>query len=71
MVFTLLMARFRKTTQQTLITDLRRFAGLLEQDKQIDTKELVDEFNAWMDRLHGEDFFGTEGQADPRGDHRD
>lgn len=28
-------------------------------------------FNEMLDDLLGEDFFGTEGQCDPRGDHRD
>jgi hypothetical protein len=27
-------------------------------------------FNAMLDELHNDDFFGTEGQSDPRGDAR-
>lgn len=27
--------------------------------------------NEMLDELHSNDFFGTEGQNDPRGDHRD
>ena len=31
---------------------------------------VAEEFNRMLDTLLGEDFFGTEGQCDPRGDHR-
>lgn len=68
------MAKFRRTNQRTLVADLHRFAGLLEKEIRGNSdvaKELADEFNEWMDKLYGEDFFGTEGQNDPRGDHRD
>jgi hypothetical protein len=34
-------------------------------------KAIAEEFNRMLDTLLGEDFFGTEGQCDPRGDHRD
>jgi len=39
------------------------------------TKETVKEFsnvfNDWLDHLLWDDFFGTEGQCDPRGDRRE
>lgn len=68
------MAQFRRTTAKTFVTDLRLFASLIEKEikaNALDVRELTDEFNDWMDKLRGEDFFGTEGQNDPRGDHRD
>lgn len=64
------MAAFKRTTKTTLVKHLRAFADQLEKDKTSD-KELADKFNEWMDELLGLDFFGTEGQCDPRGDHRD
>jgi hypothetical protein len=36
-----------------------------------DCKVYEEEINNVLDFLLGEDFFGTEGQLDPRGDHRD
>jgi len=32
---------------------------------------VAEEFKVMLDTLFGDDFFGTEGQCDPRGDHRD
>lgn len=32
---------------------------------------VAEEFKVMLDTLFGDDFFGTEGQSDPRGDHRD
>lgn len=41
----------------------------------IDTDDVLDEtsrnLEEWLDTLHGEDYFGTEGQCDPRGDGRE
>ena len=37
-----------------------------------DSESIVaEEFNRMLDTLLADDFFGTEGQNDPRGDHRD
>ncbi len=33
-------------------------------------KIITEAFNQMLDDLLGDDFFGTEGQCDPRGDHR-
>lgn len=71
------MAKFRPTSSNTLIADMRKFTNQVAKDMRengIDKKELDQlavEFNEWMDNLFGEDYFGTEGQLDPRGDHRD
>jgi hypothetical protein len=32
---------------------------------------VAEEFKVMLDTLLGDDFFGTEGQCDPRGDHRE
>lgn len=71
------MPKYRATTGKTLLTDMRKFVNHVAKevrDNDIDEKglnELAVEFNEWMDNLLGQDYFGTEGQLDPRGDHRD
>lgn len=40
-------------------------------DREEDLDEIEDRLNEWLDEIHGEDGFGTEGQNDPRGDSRD
>ena len=47
-----------------------RLMKLIKGDKDSE-KFVADAFNQMLDTLLGEDFFGTEGQSDPRGDHRD
>jgi hypothetical protein len=65
--------RFRKTTAKTVARDLRAFADFLEGDNA--SKEERVEVAAWLneklDEWLTQDAFGTEGQCDPRGDHRD
>ena len=48
------------------------WAKLMEYAAQHKDNEKIisEEFNRMLDTLLGEDFFGTEGQCDPRGDHR-
>lgn len=67
------MPKFKRTSSKTLTAHLRAFADEIERNDWPDTlrKEAAREFNLWMDRLFEEDAFGTEGQCDPRGDHRD
>lgn len=65
------MARFKKTTAKTMAAHLKEFSDYISGMSPNDIhQDLVDRFNDWMDELLGEDFFGTEGQCDPRGDHR-
>ena len=48
----------------------KRLMNFIGKDKN---KEMIvaEEFKVMLDTLLGDDFFGTEGQCDPRGDHRD
>ncbi len=46
------------------------FNRILSMAKE-DQKMVLDRFNTVLDELCEEDAFGTEGQNDPRGDHRD
>lgn len=65
--------KFRRTTPSTVSDDLSRFSTYLADPDVPD--ELLDEIATWLnkklDQLHNEDTFGTEGQCDPRGDHRE
>jgi len=49
------------------------WAKLMEQAKasKDDEKCISEAFNEMLDRLRAMDFFGTEGQIDPRGDCRE
>ena len=44
--------------------------GMAREDK-VGCKRIAKAFNHMLDELLGEDFFGTEGQCDPRGDRRE
>ena len=37
----------------------------------VDCEVFISELNLLLNNLCGDDYFGTEGQLDPRGDHRD
>lgn len=64
--------KFRKTTAKTVTKDLRAFAKWLSDDVKSEELELAAEWlNRYLDEMYCEDAFGTEGQCDPRGDHRD
>ncbi len=64
--------KFRKTTSKTVAQDLRAYADWLEKDaKPVTKKFAAEQLNIHLDVLLGDDAFGTEGQCDPRGDHRD
>lgn len=49
--------------------------NIIEMFEKEDNKECkkfwVDSLNTMLDDMRDEDFFGTEGQLDPRGDNRD
>lgn len=59
--------RGRKMTPESL----GEFCVYLILLKKKDRRAAIDTLNAVLDRLLSEDFFGTEGQNDPRGDHRE
>jgi hypothetical protein len=48
----------------------QRLMAYAREDKA-NEKSIAAAFNTMLDDLLDEDFFGTEGQCDPRGDHRD
>lgn len=67
--------RFRPTTPDTLSIDLERFAAWVATRMNPTDDETRAELAAWLnrklDQLLAMDAFGTEGQQDPRGDHRE
>ena len=65
------MAKFRKTTAATVVKDLRAAAAwLAKHGHAMDKRDMAKHLNNGLDTLFGADSFGTEGQNDPRGDHR-
>lgn len=64
------MSEFKRATSKTVVDVLRRYADWLEGEPTGAREEAAEELNVMLGRLLGNDFFGTEGQCDPRGDHR-
>lgn len=63
------MPPFRRMNRKNARKALLRLADMIEQDDH-DGPVLINELNSMLDDLLADDFFGTEGQNDPRGDHR-
>lgn len=69
--------KFRPTTAVTVPADLRAFAAYLtngvmsEPEGNLLRQEIAAWLNKKLDSLLSSDAFGTEGQHDPRGDHRE
>lgn len=64
------MAKYRDANRTTVCVILRRFADWLEKQDANTREDVSDDVNAMLDALKESDAFGTEGQSDPRGDHR-
>jgi len=62
--------KFRKTTGNTIALDLRVLADYVAKEDAEFRGWLAIWFNTEMDTMVDDDVFGTEGQCDPRGDHR-
>lgn len=63
--------KFRRTTPETIAADLRAFAAWLEHEDEETRRIAASELNEQLDTWRELDSFGTEGQCDPRGDHRE
>lgn len=57
-------------TQKNVVTVLNRLAKSVK-DGDLDAYIVAERLDEMCDSLLGDDFFGTEGQLDPRGDQRD
>lgn len=60
----------KRITPKNLRTVLTRLADAADRDKAFG-KQISHELNIFLDDLSNNDFFGTEGQLDPRSDRRD
>lgn len=63
--------KFRRTTEKTVCRDLAAFAKHLKDERYINKVEIAGWLNDKLDEWLNDDAFGSEGQCDPRGDHRD
>ena len=64
------MAKIKKMTPKNLQKVLEEIPKLIAAG-YLDAVMFCPAFNNWLDDMLGEDMFGTEGQNDPRGDHRE
>lgn len=64
------MPKFRKMTKTTASRVLRRMADMSDRDPDF-AQMFAEAIDPILTDLECEDAFGTEGQLDPRGDHRD
>lgn len=64
------MPEFKPATAKTVELVVRRFADYLKSEGAEMRKIWAYELNQFLDNQLDQDAFGTEGQCDPRGDHR-
>lgn len=60
-----------KATAKNVSDVLRRFADFLDECHPRNRKDVAICVNEMLDDYAADDFFGTEGQCDPRGDQRE
>lgn len=62
--------KFRRTDKNTVVADVTAFAAYLAKASDVERAHAAKDLNEMLDRWYEVDAFGTEGQLDPRGDHR-
>lgn len=65
------MPKFKPATAKTVADVVMRLADLIREEPPEARRVWAEQINEFLDDRLGEDAFGTEGQIDPRGDHRD
>ena len=65
------MPPYEKLTKTTFIETLKRIEDAFQYGEDVEKEMWVDAFTAMLEDMLESDAFGTEGQFDPRGDHRD
>lgn len=68
------MAKFEPVTEKNVVKVLKEIICQIEEDKENENQfatVYAEEVDMMLEHLFNQDFFGTEGQLDPRGDHRD
>lgn len=63
--------KFRRSTHKTVAKDLIAFAKIVKDERYANQVEIAVWLNDKLDEWLADDAFGTEGQCDPRGDHRE
>jgi hypothetical protein len=66
----MLNAPFAPAGTATITAVLRCYAAWLDKQDAATRTAHASEINVFLDQLLRDDAFGTEGQCDPRGDHR-
>jgi hypothetical protein len=61
--------KMTKRNAKKVLAGIEEF--ILKPSNPEDSKHMLEAMNRMLDDLLTEDFFGTEGQLDPRGDQRD
>jgi len=61
----------KKVNSKNFKKVLTNLSNLFDKEDKSGKQYLCDSLNYILDELRDEDFFGTEGQTDPRGDNRD
>jgi hypothetical protein len=61
----------KKINKKNYIKVLEKMKELYESSDSYDKQIMCDDLNEMLDNQQSNDFFGTEGQRDPRGDQRD
>jgi hypothetical protein len=61
----------KKINKKNYIKVLEKMKELYESSDSYDKQIMCDDLNEMLDNQLSNDFFGTEGQSDPRGDQRD
>lgn len=65
------MSAYKPATDETVVQVLRNLADFVEKECFIGRRVIAKDVNRFLDDLIAQDYFGAEGQADPRGDHRE
>ena len=61
----------KKVTVKNFKKVLENIAKMFEEGKEKEVRQIwIDDLNDMLDNMRDNDFFGTEGQCDPRGDNR-
>lgn len=64
------MSKFKRATARTVVAILDTFSAQVQMMSEEDRKYVAQAVNDMLNELMTDDFFGTEGQLDPRGDPR-
>lgn len=63
--------KYKDLNKRNFVKVLETIGEMYDKASDEEKDEWVDELSDMLDNMWANDFFGTEGQNDPRGDHRD